>query len=89
MKKLWHFQIYKGSPCLNSFRPPAPSVKRANVEKKYLKPSWQALTPPGNVGKKVPQTILANLYPPPLWAMPIWKQHISKRGFPYLHTILQ
>ena len=40
---------------------PPPSVKQANVEKKYPKPkpSWEALTPPGNVGKKVPQTILS------------------------------
>ena len=37
----------------------------------------------GQTWKKVPQTILASLYtlPPPLLAMPIWKQHISKRGF--------
>ena len=46
-----------------------------------------ALDPPlcqtGKCGKKVPQTILVNLYtPPPLRAMPLWKQHISKRGFP-------
>ena len=33
-------------------------------------------------GKKVFQTILASLsIPPPLWKMPIWKQHISKRDF--------
>ena len=38
---------------------------------------------PGQRGKKVPQTILASLYPPPLRAMPTWKQHISKRGFPF------
>ena len=42
-------------------------------KKKCPKPSWQALTPPDKVGKKVLQTI------PP---MPIWKQHIPKRGFP-------
>ena len=49
------------------------------------KPSWQALTPPGNVVKKVPQTILANLYPLPLMENAHkWKQHISKRGFPNL-----
>ena len=42
---------------------PPPSVKRTNVEKKRSKPSWQALTPPGNVDKKkVPETILASLY---------------------------
>ena len=54
--------------------------------KKYSKPSWQVLTPPGKRGKKVAQTILASLYTPappsPLRAMPIWKQHISKRVFP-------
>ena len=39
---------------------------------------------PRQRGKRVPQTILASLYTnPPLRAMPIWKQHISKRGFPY------
>ena len=34
--------------------------------------------------EKVPQTILANLYSytPLIRAMPIYKQHISKRGFP-------
>ena len=31
-------------------------------EKKYSKPSWQALTPPGKRGKKVGLTILASLY---------------------------
>ena len=39
----------------------------------------------GKRGKKVPQTILAKLCapsPPPLQVMPIWNQHISKRGFP-------
>ena len=39
-----------------------PSEKRANVEKKCPKPSWQVLTPLGNVRKKVAQTILASLY---------------------------
>ena len=37
---------------------------------------WQAFTPPGKRGKKVPQAILASLYfapPPPLRAMPTWK----------------
>ena len=54
--------------------PPSPPVKRANVEKKCPKPSWQALTPLGKRGKKVPQTILTSLYtpPPPHQAMPIW-----------------
>ena len=48
--------------------------------------------------KKVPQTILASPYtpgqtweksatnhpgnPPPLWVIPIWKQHISQKGLP-------
>ena len=37
----------------------------------------------GQCGKKVPQTILASPYTPaPLAPMPIWRQHISKRGFP-------
>ena len=64
----WNALVLYGH-CSNSFRPP----------------SWQALTPPGNVGKKAPQIILASLYTnPPLQAMPIWKQHISKRGFPSL-----
>ena len=45
--------------------------------------------------KKELQTIWASLNTrnppptpcPPLWAMPIWKQHISKRGFPYAVTL--
>ena len=45
---------------------PPSSVKLANVEKKCPKPSWQAFS---------------KVYTP-LQAMPIWKQHISKRGFP-------
>ena len=32
--------------CPNSFSPHPPSVKRANVEKKCSKPTWQAFTPP-------------------------------------------
>ena len=52
---------------------PPPSVKRANVEKKCPKPTWQA-----------PFT------PSALQAMPIWKQQISKRGFPYQrHQVYQ
>ena len=51
--------------CPNSFRPPIPSVKQANVEK----------SAPNHPGKPLQP-------PPPLWAIPIWKQHISKRGFP-------
>ena len=52
--------------------PPSPSVKRANVEKKRPKPSWQPLTPSGKRGENVPQTILASLYnPPSLQAMSI------------------
>ena len=42
--------------------------------------------PPGQTGehgKKVLQAILGSLYTPaPLRAMPVWKKHISKRGFP-------
>ena len=46
--------------------------------------SFRPPDPLSNMRKKVPQTILASLYiPPPLRAMPIYKQHISKRGFPY------
>ena len=41
---------------------PPLSVKQANMELKCPKPSWQVLTPPGNVRKKVAQTILASLY---------------------------
>ena len=39
----------------------------------------------GKHGKKVPQIILTRLCapsPPPLQTMPVWNQHISKRGFP-------
>ena len=49
--------------------PLPPTIKQANVEKKCLKPSWQALTPLGKRGKKVPQTILASLYTSPLRAI--------------------
>ena len=65
---------------------PPPSVKQANVEKKVSQTILASpYTPsPRQRGKRVPQTILASLYTnPPLRAMPIWKQHISKRGFPY------
>ena len=41
--------------------PPPLSVKQANVEKKCPKPSWQALTPSGKRGEKVPYTIMASL----------------------------
>ena len=51
----------------------------------YMGSAQIALDPPSvkraNV-EKVPQTIMASLYNPP---MPIWKQHISKRGFPYFY----
>ena len=38
----------------------------ASASKKCPKPSWQALTPPGKRGKKVPQTIQASLFNNPL-----------------------
>ena len=47
------------------------------------KPSWQALAPLGNVGKKYPKPSWQAFTPSPfkaIGAMPIWKQHISKRG---------
>ena len=47
------------------------------------KPSWQALAPLGNVGKKYPKPYWQAFTPSPfkaIGAMPIWKQHISKRG---------
>ena len=75
--------VLKGH-CPNSFRPP-PSAKQANVEKKVPQTILASPYTPRQRGKKVPQTqtILASLFtPPPLRAMPIWKQHISKRGFP-------
>ena len=78
----WNMLVLYGH-CPNSFRPP-PCVKRAKIEKKCPKPSWQALTPPDNMGKKCPKpTWQAFTNPPPLRAMPIWKKHISKSGFPY------
>ena len=62
---------------------PPPLCQTGKCGKKCPKPSWQALTPPSKVGKNVPQAILASLYtPPPLRAIRIWKQHISKKGFP-------
>ena len=65
----------------------APSVERTNMEKKCTKPSWQALTPPGKCGEKSAPNHPGKLLhtpPPPLRAMPIWKQQISKRSFPNL-----
>ena len=62
-----------------------PSVKRTNVEKKCYKPSWQALTPPGKRGKKVPQTILASFYtphPPPLTGNAHIETTHFKKGHP-------
>ena len=45
----------------------------------YFRPPPEA----GKGAKTMPQTILVSLYPPPpLRAMPIWKEYISKRGFP-------
>ena len=40
---------------------------------------------PGQCGKKCPKPSWQAFTPPPLRAMPIWKQHISKRGFPNFH----
>ena len=45
--------------------PSPPSVKRANVEKSAPNHADKPLQPKANVGKKVPQTILASLYIPP------------------------
>ena len=52
--------------CPNSFRSPPPPLvsNRQTWKKKSPKPSWQALTPLGKRGKKVPQNILASLYTP-------------------------
>ena len=40
--------------------------------------------PPGSIGKKCPKPLWQAFTsaPPPLRAIPIWKQHISKRSFP-------
>ena len=46
---------------------PPPSLKRANVEKKCSKPSWQSVF----------------TLPPLLGNAHIWEEHISKRNFPY------
>ena len=65
----WNMLVLYGH-CQNSFRPPPPSTlsNGQTWTKKCPKPYWEAFTPP----------------PPwPLRAMPLWKQHISKRGFPY------
>ena len=74
---------------------------KAELEKPLFEMCWfymgiaqialdpQPLCQPGKRGKKVPQTILASPYAPPhLRAMPIWKQLISKRGFPYLIFVI-
>ena len=51
-------------------------------KKSALNHPTKPLHPRANVGKKVPQTMLASFYtpPPPLRAMPIWKQQI-RQGF--------
>ena len=47
-------------------------------KKKYSKPFWQALTPPGKRGKKVGLTILASLYThTPFQAMPMETTHFK------------
>ena len=63
--------------------PPPFSVKRANMEKKCSKPSWQALTPPGNVGKKCPKlSWQALIRPPPLMGNAHMEATHYKKGFP-------
>ena len=46
---------------------PPLSVKQANMELKCPKPSWQVLTPPGNVGKSAPNHPGKPLHPQATW----------------------
>ena len=62
--------------------PPIPSVKQANVEKSAPKHPGKSLHPRAMWEKSAQNHPVRPLTPPPLRAMPIWKQHISKRGFP-------
>ena len=50
--------------CQNSFGPPTPLWNR-QTWKKCPKPSWQALTPPGNIGKSAPNHLGKPLHPSP------------------------
>ena len=70
--------------CPNRFRPPLPSLCQTGKHgQKCPKPSWQALTPPGNVAKKGPQTILASLYTlPPLTGNAHMETTHFKKGLP-------
>ena len=51
------------------------------------KPSWQALTPPGNMGQKVPQTILASLFYPAPGSPPEWRTGPSVIKLSPLHWL--
>ena len=81
---LWNVLVLYGH-CPNSFRPPAPLLSNRQTWKKVLQTipaspytlgqTWEK-SDPNHPGKP--------FHPPspPFQAMPIWKQHISKRGFP-------
>ena len=62
----WNMLVLYGH-CQNSFRPPPPSTlsNGQTWTKKWFKPSWKVVTPTGKRGKRVLQTSLASLYPPP------------------------
>ena len=53
--------------CPNSFRPSTPLCQMGKRGKKgpQTKPSWQALTPAGNVGNKCPKPSWLAFTPPP------------------------
>ena len=61
-----------------------------NVGKEVPQTTLASPYSPGQRGKKkFPKLSLQAFTPsPPLRAMPIWKQHISKRGFPKVNAVL-
>ena len=76
--------LLKLEAIFSSGKPLLKCVKRANV-KKCSKSTWQAsiYTPGQTWGEKCPKPSWQAFTPPSLSGnVHIWKQHISKRGFP-------
>ena len=65
---------------------PPPQSNRPMWKKSAPNHHGKSLHPRANVGKSAPNYPGKPLHHHPLWAMPIPKQHISKRGFPYTHS---
>ena len=80
--------IPRNTPCASNTSKKVTQEREAPFCCFYMVISQMALDPPpfcqtGKRGKKsAPNHPGKPLHPPPFRAMPIWKQHISKRGFP-------